>query len=87
MAVLGDAGGDFWMGQLHEQRPPAREEQNHLAVHLPDHRVRREKSLVAESNCFLCIIYAELRIMTQSIQMKKAYRIIAAQQVVRSPSR
>jgi hypothetical protein len=25
VTVLGNPGGDLWMGQLHEQRPPTRE--------------------------------------------------------------
>ena len=44
-AVLGDTGGDFRMRELHQQRPPTGEQQNHLAVDLPDLAVTLEESI------------------------------------------
>jgi hypothetical protein len=44
-AVLGDTGGDFRMRELHQQRPPAGDQQNHLAVDLPDLAATLEESI------------------------------------------
>ena len=46
-AVLGDAGGDFRMGELHQQRAPAGEQQDHFPINVPDLAVALEKSLAA----------------------------------------
>ena len=46
-AVLGDAGGDLRMGELHQQRAPAGEQQDHFAVDLPDLAVVLEESFPA----------------------------------------
>jgi hypothetical protein len=44
MTMRGDPGGDFGMGDLHEERPSAGEQQRHLTVYPPDLAVRSEKS-------------------------------------------